>query len=549
MHFNTQGRARVLALRLSAAIATVLAASAVQAQTLNPVITSGDLLVSSTTYVDPGFAAGTALPYSTTFSGSTANATVGSAFCSTANCSSGVWTNGLKTTAGGAGDGNFGLSSQVILSAVNASNGTVDASLNVTSAAQAAGLNVATSFASKSELALNFSPDGKSVTFMAYNTSGNGLLDISNANSYAGSETGNTDTQSPVQRGIIQFNLANNNIQQTLTGAYTGNNGRAAVLAQNGQYYTAGNAGNGNGDVSVVNGNGIQQVTPGTNNTSVSPIGAYNITQNGYTADKTSKDSNYRGLTIFNNTLYATKGSGSNGINTIYQVGATGALGAGAITTGAATPVSVLPGMSTVLAKATPTASAPVGHPFGLFFANSTTLYVADEGSGAATDFTTQPYEAGGIQKYSLVNGSWVLDYTLKGTLIGTAYTVNGSGAVCGGLSSCSLTTQTDGLRNIAGQVNSNGTVTLYAVTSTAGSLLGDAGADPNKLVAITDSLAATTSSQVAGEDFSTVQTAALGQVLRGVAVAPVPIPGAVWLFGSGLLGLVGVSRRRKANA
>jgi hypothetical protein len=34
---------------------------------------------------------------------------------------------------------------------------------------------------------------------------------------------------------------------------------------------------------------------------------------------------------------------------------------------------------------------------------------------------------------------------------------------------------------------------------------------------------------------------------LTGNSTAPVPLPAAVWLFGSGLMGLVGVSRRRKA--
>jgi hypothetical protein len=40
------------------------------------------------------------------------------------------------------------------------------------------------------------------------------------------------------------------------------------------------------------------------------------------------------------------------------------------------------------------------------------------------------------------------------------------------------------------------------------------------------------------GEDF----TRALFQ-----AVTPVPIPPALWLFGSGLLGLVGIAKRKKA--
>ena len=36
------------------------------------------------------------------------------------------------------------------------------------------------------------------------------------------------------------------------------------------------------------------------------------------------------------------------------------------------------------------------------------------------------------------------------------------------------------------------------------------------------------------------------GQVLRGT-FNPIPIPAAVWLFGSGLLGLIGIAKRKKA--
>ena len=65
-------------------------------------------------------------------------------------------------------------------------------------------------------------------------------------------------------------------------------------------------------------------------------------------------------------------------------------------------------------------------------------------------------------------------------------------------------------------------TATIHAITSTiSGS--GDQGADPNKLVVITDRLSATT--LPASEQFFTLRAAGFGEVLRGVAWTP----GTVW--------------------
>jgi hypothetical protein len=80
----------------------------------------------------------------------------------------------------------------------------------------------------------------------------------------------------------------------------------------------------------------------------------------------------------------------------------------------------------------------------------------------------------------------------------------------------------TDGLRNITGRVNPDGSVTIWAITSTV-SGNGDQGADPNKLVSITDQPGAT--SPAPGESFQTVQTAANGQVLRGSRSPRAPGP------------------------
>jgi hypothetical protein len=76
------------------------------------------------------------------------------------------------------------------------------------------------------------------------------------------------------------------------------------------------------------------------------------------------------------------------------------------------------------------------------------------------------------------------------------------------------------GLRNITGRVNHDGTVTIWAITSTV-STLGDSGADPNQLVSITDVLANTNPAAAGSEQFTVLETAGFGEVLRGVCFTP----------------------------
>ena len=105
--------------------------------------------------------------------------------------------------------------------------------------------------------------------------------------------------------------------------------------------------------------------------------------------------------------------------------------------------------------------------------------------------------------------------YLAPGLALDTPYTIfgypNGNNSATG----LPWAPATDGLRNITGVVNWNGTTTIYGITSTI-SGNGDPGADPNRLVKITDSLNAAT--QPAGEYFTTVRSARVLEVLRGVA-------------------------------
>jgi hypothetical protein len=547
-------------------------------------------------------------------------------------------------------DASFGVTAPIYLDTMS-TQGVVVKSFNVTQEVGVQlGRNIATSFSSKSEVALNLTLEGDAVTFIAYAAAPN-QLDISNANTPGHIDMSNLAVNAPsTQRVVIEVD-ALGHAEVTATNAYSGNNGRA-VIGADGNYYMAGNAGNNgksvtfaSGTVSIANGSNAVALsgasstanmhfgTPfsgmnipagtyvtainsptsftisanatgtasgsyvaneaalqlpgfsvsagsnmatigtgagGTANMAVSmritgtgiPSGTYvssiisltqftisaNATANSsgnYTAgvplsmlsdntgvqmiakgasgestvvgqvngtygsdtgyqrgfagspsDKTGKVNNYRGLTLnrFNNTLYVSKGSGSNGVNSVYQVGAGGLP---TLASAGTTPFSILPGFPT---------TGTTTHPFGLWFADANTLYVADEGSGSVSDPNA------GLQKWAFNGSVWVKRYTLQANLIGNSYNVTGGGTT--------ITPTVVGLRNIAGRANRDGTVTVFGTTSTTSDLT-DVGADPNQLVSVTDLPSATTLPD--SEAFTTLRTAEYGEVLRGVAFAPIP--------------------------
>jgi hypothetical protein len=444
-------------------------------------------------------------------------------------------------------DGSFGVTSPVFLNQLTPA-GRLVSTLRVPDASQRGG-GLVTSFSSKSELALNLSTDDRYVTFMGYVAQPD-LLDVSNSNT-----PGVVDPTNPVPSAYYRVAAtldAQGRLSYTETNAYSGNNGRAAILNDShgaNVLYTAGNAGNGSNPQpdGVILGAGAQIMTASRRPERVqspgqpTPVGSFNVTQLGDAPDKIGKDTNFRGLTIFDNVLYYTKGSGGNGVNTVYFVDTTGKAcpsGAGLPEPGAALPASpiaynpsllqtegvypynmcILKGFPTALKSAT-------SFPFGLWFANSRTLYVADEGNGdntystATGTYTTAAAQTmAGLQKWVLQNGSWTLAYTLRsGLSLGTPYTVPGYPAGDNAATGLPWAPATDGLRNITGQVNRDGTVTIWAVTSTV-SGAGDEGADPNQVVSITDSLGAQT---LPAESFRTFEPARSGQVLRGVSLTP----------------------------
>ncbi len=531
----------------------IIQAAATPAGATSPALVPGNLIVSTSVYQN---SPSNIVVGSTILPGCTVSATVPSCAAIADGTYPYVFNNDTP-------DPSFGVTTPITLDQLTPS-GNLVSQIPVPNSSQSgvtpSSDQMVTSFSSKSELGLNLSTDGQYLTFMGYNAPAD-QLDVSNSNT-----PGDTDATNPVAgsdyRVAAQLG-ADGTFHFTETNAYSGNNGRAAILNNSGGanlFYTVGNAGNGSNPEpqAVVQGVGSQIFAPAnapeSSQTPGQPtaLGNFNITQLGQKADKSAKDDNFRGIAFNNNVLYFTKGSGSNGVDTVYFVDTSGTAcpsgGIGVPATGAAAPASstvsystsnatlglttsnpglapttacILKGFPTTLAKGSPT-----NFPFGLWFANPTTLYVADEGNGTNTYSTsTSTYSAAaasttaGLEKWVFSGGQWNLAYTLQtGLNLGTPYSVSGYPTGINSATGLPWAPATDGLRNLTGKVNADGSVTITAATSTV-SGSGDQGTDPNQLVQINDQVGAT--SLPSGESFHTLMAPANATVVRGVSYTP----------------------------
>jgi hypothetical protein len=479
----------------------------------------------------------------------------------------------------GTADGSFAVTSPIFLDELTPAGALVN-SIEVPNSLMngitGSSDQMVSSFSSKSEGALHLSTDTNYLTLMEYVAPAN-ALDVSNSNTPGVIDPTNPDP-GPYYRAVATVN-AEGQFTFTQTNANSGDNPRAAIYVNTGGhnfFYVAGNAGNGANPEpqGVVLGAGAQIIQAlnepesSQNPGQPTPLASFNPTQLGDAADKAAKDNNYRGMTLYNNVLYYAKGSGSNGVNTVFFVDTTGTA---CPTTGIGLPVPnaplpttsiastystsstkdgltkknpgltannmcILAGFPTLIAKST----SGVSYPFGLWFANATTLYVADEGNGSNTyDATTNTYTdasaqigtaIGGLQKWIFNSGTqtWNLAYTLQtGLNLGTPYSA--AGLLAGdnnGLDGTGLpwAPATGGLRQLIGTIGGNRilgqTVTIWATSATV-SGNGDQGSDPNKLYRITDKLANTSATVAAEETFTDVYDASFGEVLRGVTFTP----------------------------
>lgn len=369
-------------------------------------------------------------------------------------------------------------------------------------------------YGSSSEGYLQLSGDGRSLTLMGYGVNANtynaggaavyGNAALAQSTSVAGGPF------TPVSRVVAQIGADGSVDTSTgLFNVFNTNNPRSAWTDTGSSFYVSGQG---------VKGDATQ--------------GVFVAQKGASTATPVATATDTRDVTAANGTLYVSVDSKQTTRPTVEALGTS--------PTGPTTPVP-LTGIGPTITVTANTANgvnvSRLGNtvylsPDQFFFANATTLYIADSGIPKNGSATAAGLGDGGLQKWVLSNGTWSLAYTLS----------TGLALVPG-----SATTGTTGLFGLAGQVTGD-TVSLFATNYTAGDL------DPSYLYGITDRLSAT--APQTGEVFSTLYTAAANTKVRGVSFAPtlaaaaVPEP-ATWatmILGIGAIGFAMRSAKRRSD-
>jgi len=392
-------------------------------------------------------------------------------------------------------------------------------------------------YGSASEGILQQSANGQYLTIMGYgvnattfNTSGTSVYGTA-ALGQTSSQTGGAFVTVPRVVALIGAN-GSVDTSTALTGVFNMNNPRSAATVDGTSFYVSGQ-GASEGD---------------------STEGVFYATLGATTATSIDSSTDTRVVSILNtgsgNTLYVSrdvKTGPKNSTNISTLMSGSGGLptsASGLVTTQVVAP-STPNSLSGNNSSITVTANTENGvnnsrdgnfvylSPEQYFLASPTVMYVADSGSpkngqtGAAAGLGD-----GGLQKWVLTDGTWQLDYDLSAGL--NLVTANG------GANSPSPTSPgVTGLFGLAGKVV-GGQVELFATSYGLNEL------STSYLYGITDTLSDTTLAEASNESFSVLDTAADGTDIRGVAFAPVPLPGSVWLMISGLCALGVGARRRK---
>jgi hypothetical protein len=422
--------------------------------------------------------------------------------------------NGSGTGTGNSSVGGYGDNQAAPLTLFQfAPSGTSSAayvnSLVLPQSPSAPNLPVSGEYGSSSEGTLQLSGSGQYLSLMGYgidvasfnsNPPNYGAAP-SNALAQSGSLTGQSYTPVPRVLALIDAN-GNVNSSTAVFNIYNTNNPRSAFTPDG--FTSVYLSGQGSGSDAT---GGVFLSPIGGVNNAPTPITGLDTTNNTLSQDT-------RDIQIINNTLYAsvdTKEGSNSARSYIGTLGAAGTpptatVGGPVMLTGYGNTGGT--GKQTITTGANGTGNGlDAGlqinlSPVSFFFANASTLYVAD-GGNPKNNSATSSLGDGGLQKWinskSDGSGTWTLAYTLSKNL-GLVVNSSASGAT--------------GLYGLAGAVV-GGTVNLYATNYNIQDL------DPTFLYGISDTLSFTTASQASGESFTQLAAAPSDSNFKGVSFTP----------------------------